>query len=380
MENFEWKSCIKLHLRVLRCLGLWPKNNDLYKLDLYTLYASVAALVILVGHNSCALINIFYVYNDLQALAKIVFVATTNLQATFKMYTFVRNIKTFKQLLAALNSDLFRPKTSQQFEIVKATLRTWRKAYAWFLTILCVIISMWSITPFLTGGVHHYQLPFDAWYPVEIKVSPNYEILYFYQLLCIWPISVGNIHVDSLFLAVMMYVKVQCEILCEELRTLKDNANFNTELINCVKHHKAILRFAQESNTFFSVIALGQMATSTSVLALTMFQLSFVNPASGEGLGHILYITGISTQMHLYCWFGNTVEVKSSQIISALYESEWINQPPPVKKNLLILSSRCQRPIRMTAIGLFILSLETFIRILRSAWSYYAVLSSVNND
>ncbi|XP_063925823.1 odorant receptor Or1-like [Zophobas morio] len=378
MENFDWKTTIKINLFVLRTVGLWPKDNELYKPDFYTVYASLAAIVIIGGHNLFQLINILYVYNDIKALTRIIFVATTNFLAATKMYFFVRNLKMVKQLFVRLNSEQFRPKTFEQLKLVEPTLKGWKTIYGVYVTIVCSIVFMWSINPFLTGGVQQYELPFDAWYPVQITVSPNYEILYAYQLVCIWPISMGNINLDSLIFAVMMYIRTQCDILCDDLRKLEDNEAFNRKLISCIRHHKAILRFAQDSNNFFSVIALGQMATSTAVLALTMFQLTFVNPVSGEGLGHLLYITGITAQILLYCWFGNKVELKSSQIIYALYESKWFQQPPPVKKNFLILSIRCQRPIKLTAINLFTLSLDTFIKILRSAWSYFAVLSSVN--
>jgi hypothetical protein len=58
------------------------------------------------------------------------------------------------------------------------------------------------------------------------------------------------------------------------------------------------------------MIILGQFATSTLVLALTMFQLTLVDPISEAAVTHVCYLLGISMEILLYCWFGNEVEIK----------------------------------------------------------------------
>lgn len=99
---------------------------------------------------------------------------------------------------------------------------------------------------------------------------------------------------------------------------------------------------------------------------------------SGEFFTHLSYIVGLTTQILLYCWFGNEVEIKvscqdekpvlffsqqSSKTLSAVYEAKWVGQPQSVTKNILIFGMRCQKPIKITAINLFTLSLETFIAV-----------------
>jgi hypothetical protein len=104
-----------------------------------------------------------------------------------------------------------------------------------------------------------------------------------------------------------------------------------------------------------------------------------VDPLSEAAFTHLSYIIGISTQVLLYCWFGNEVEIKvlpttsmpptfhfifqSSQIPYAIYKSDWFGRSVGVKTSLLILSVRCQQPVRITAINLFVLSLRTFVAV-----------------
>nr|XP_015833047.1 PREDICTED: odorant receptor 43a isoform X8 [Tribolium castaneum] len=75
-----------------------------------------------------------------------------------------------------------------------------------------------------------------------------------------------------------------------------------------------------------------------------------------------------------------TLENKSSKIPYSAFESDWTGAPIEAKKNLLIFILRTQKPIKMSAINLFSLSLETFTTILRTSWSYFAVLRQVNGQ
>jgi hypothetical protein len=86
--------------------------------------------------------------------------------------------------------------------------------------------------------------------------------------------------------------------------------------------------FAKDSNNVFNMIVLGQFATSTATLAMTMFQLTLVRtatlctvlltsrgqvePLSGEGIPFLLYLVGMTAEIFLYCWFGNEVEFRVS--------------------------------------------------------------------
>ncbi|KAJ3663388.1 hypothetical protein Zmor_007663 [Zophobas morio] len=376
MNTFDWKSAIHLNLIVLKSVGLWPKGNGLYKRDIYLVYALSLAIFLVGGFNLSQLINIYFIYTDFEILTSTILLTTTNVLALMKMYLFLKNVRKIKKLLNTLNTCEFRPKTLKEFELVKPSLTRWKKIYIWYNTIVIFNLLMWSIAPIL-GGLDQHRLPFEAWFPFDTQALPNYAAAYIYQIVCMWPMSLCNINLDCIIMALMMFLYVQCDLLCHSLRSLKWD-KFDEELVECIKRHKLILGFVKTSNDFFNWIILGQFATSTSVIALIMFQLTLVSPVSGEGLSHIFYIHGITTQIFLYCWFGNELEIKSSRIPYAVYESDWICQSLSVKRNIIFFGIRCQRPIKITAIKLFSLSLQTFLSIMRSAYSYFALLSNVN--
>ncbi|KYB28927.1 Putative odorant receptor 71a-like Protein [Tribolium castaneum] len=238
-----------------------------------------------------------------------------------------------------------------------------------------------AVTPLLTGDLAQYELPFWAWYPYKTRTSPLFEIMYLYQVICVFCIAIISLNIDLLNMALMMYVGIQCDLLCYDLKKLNNSKkDFNINLIKCIKHHKKIDSFAKHSNVFFNEILLTQFLTSTASLGLALFQLSLVDPLSLDGYTIVFYVLCIITEIFLYCFSGNEVECKSSKIPYSAFESDWTGAPIEAKKNLLIFILRTQKPIKMSAINLFSLSLETFTTILRTSWSYFAVLRQVNGQ
>ncbi|RZC42583.1 7tm 6 domain containing protein, partial [Asbolus verrucosus] len=308
MEYFDWKLTIRINILMLKSVGLWPKGNEIYKPNLYMLYAIISVVIIMGGHNFFQLMNIFFVYNDLEALAESMFITATDSLISVKLCFFILNIRTLKELMMSLNSVIFQPKSVQQVELVWPRLNIWKKTYVIYWILVGTTVCVWAIFPFLSNSVKDYRLPFSAWYPYDTKISPFYEITYFYQVLGMSFRTVAALNMDTMIAALMMYTATQCDILCDDLKNLQKD--FSEIFKGRVKHHQEIVRFAKNTNKFFNMILLGQFFTSITVIAFTMFQLTLVAPLSGASLSHMSYISAIIVQIFLYCWFGNEIEIQ----------------------------------------------------------------------
>ncbi|XP_064212327.1 odorant receptor 4-like [Tribolium castaneum] len=164
--------------------------------------------------------------------------------------------------------------------------------------------------PIIDGSIRKLELPFWAWYPYNIREAPLFQIVYMYQFFCVWCIAFLSMNIDMSNTSLMMFVKVQCQLLCNNLRNLKNYDNcFNAKLIECIKHHQQILSFSNIANSFANKILLTQFFTSTASLGLALFQLSLVEPLTVDSYIIVFYIIAIIDEIFLYCWFGNEVEV-----------------------------------------------------------------------
>ncbi|RZC40730.1 7tm 6 domain containing protein, partial [Asbolus verrucosus] len=115
--------------------------------------------------------------------------------------------------------------------------------------------------------------------------------------------------------------------------------------------------FAQNSNQFFNWIVLSAIS-----IGMTMFQLTVVALFSSEFYSYLFYANAIVVEIFMYCWFGNEVEVKSSRFLYAVFEADWTEASLEVKKNLVFFTLRCQKPIKVSALNLFYLTLNTFMK------------------
>jgi hypothetical protein len=247
MENFDWKLTIRANILVLKVAGLWPKGSEIYKLNLYTLYSFVSLNLFINAHNFFQAANILFVYTDLEALTALIFVTITDVLASFKVYCFVRNIAILKRLMVKLDKQIFQPRNEKQRDLVRPNLNSWKYTYEAFYIPVVTTLVLWAIFPIIDGTVKDRRLPFSAWYPYNTKTSPSYEITYLYQVISIWFLAIANLNMDTLIAALMMYIGCQCDILCDDMKNLRNSVedDFNRKLLDCIEHHKTILRSVQ---------------------------------------------------------------------------------------------------------------------------------------
>ncbi|KAJ3663646.1 hypothetical protein Zmor_007886 [Zophobas morio] len=319
MEKYEWRYHIKFHMLTLRMLGLWPRGEEIYKPGLYMVHSATALTVFLLGHIFFQVVNIYFIRTNLEAVTGTVYVLVIDMLVVFKVYCVITNMGMLKQLLRTLDTDMFQPKNTIQMS--------------------------------------------------AIQIST-----------CIVYITAIHINIDALVAALNVFNGSQFDILCDNLRNLhKLGENILKNFIGCVKHHKEILSFADKSNRFLNWILFVQFFVFAFCIGITLFQLTLVVPMSNEFFSLLSYGVAITMQIFMYCWFGNEIEVKSSNIPYAAFECQWTDFSEKIKKKLLFFTLVSQKPVRFSAINLFYLNLDTFLRILKTSYSYFALLHQVNS-
>ncbi|KAJ3663339.1 hypothetical protein Zmor_007628 [Zophobas morio] len=308
LAKFNSKHKIGANLFFLRLVGLWPIGCDSYKFSAYTTHAIISIIIIMGSYNFARVMNLFFIYTDLEELTGSIYLTVTDCLVLVKMYFFVQNIRMLKELIGHLDSDLFIPKNETHINLILNGVKAWRISYKSFWVMVAGTLSSWSIVPLFDHDKR--RLPLEAWYPYDIKLSPYYEITYICQVVSIWFLATANMNMDSFMAALMMFIGTQCDILCDDLRNLPEKDEFNKKLLDCVTHHKDVLRFAENSNKAYNIIILGQFFTSCLAIALSMFQMTLVDMTSNDGLGFLFYICAMTVQLFQYCWFGNEIEVK----------------------------------------------------------------------
>ncbi|XP_015838099.1 odorant receptor Or1 isoform X1 [Tribolium castaneum] len=379
LQKFDWKATIRPNIAFLHYLGIWPEGEEYYKLNFYTLKTILYIIILVISTIVFQVINIFFTLDDLTSLTANIYVLLTEILYFIKLCFLVKNMPALKLLMKTLDHKLFQPKANQ-IVIIQPLLNFWKLIFLAFVITCSFTVLFWAIFPILDSSEEEKRLPLLAWYPYDTKISPNYELTYLHQVASYIYICYSHLNIDTFITALNTYIQCQFDILCDNLKNIKsDTKNVDTKLAKCIKHHLLILMFANTSNEFFSWIIFFQFTSSAAITGMTLFQLTVVKPFTTEFYNFMAYVTAEVVQIFMYCWFGNEVQVKSSNIPYAAFGSDWTEFSPNKQKSLLFLITRSQKSVKMSAFNVFDLTTDSFVKILKSAWSYFALLNQVNS-
>nr|ALR72581.1 odorant receptor OR38 [Colaphellus bowringi] len=260
--------------------------------------------------------------------------------------------------------------------------------------------TFWAICPFTEDVA---SLPIAAWIPFKTDSSPSFELAFAYEIIATVIGGITDLNADCFMAGFIMVVCAQMKILNDSLLNLRHfaveelNAEtggnndddgiaeelqkiMNRKLVECVHHHRYILEFAEEANSLFTTSILGQFAVSVIIICTTLFEMTLVPFASIKFISLILYQYCMLMEIFIVCYFGNEVILESSKLTKYAYHSDWRDCSQEFKRNLLFFMTRSQRALKLYAGGFFTLSLDTYVKILKSSWSYFVVLIQVNKD
>ncbi|XP_074034898.1 odorant receptor 10-like isoform X2 [Leptinotarsa decemlineata] len=297
--------------------------------------------------------------------------------ASAKSYYLAKNRRAFQILVDTLNDKIFQPKTSQQKCIAENSLRFYRTIKTVLLATCSMAVISSMTTPLLVKK-NDENLPFASWYPFNVTSSPVHEVVYIHQCISCIYISYINIYADIMISGFTTFIGLQCDMLCDEMATMADCRKIEYSVGEFVEYHRHILRFAKKTEEVFSEIYFLQFIASTSCLCMTLFLLSVVERNTFEFFYLIEFLASMFNLLLVPCWFSSEMKRKSENIPLAIYSCPWMDASESVKKEIIYFMHRTQQPIRFKAIGFFNISVETFTSIVRSSFSYYAVLNNLN--
>ncbi|CAH1371553.1 unnamed protein product [Tenebrio molitor] len=274
-------------------------------------------------------------------------------------------------------------------------------------------------------------MPYTTWMPFDYNDSPLYELVFAFQIFStvVYGYYIGA--TDAVICGFMMLIKAQFLIVKRELETLIERAQQATKLeskletlINraeqgaqveanpesntdiksyspegidriqllnertqyfaeknaneAVFHHQELIALCDHAEEDFCYLMLLQFLSSLLIVCFQLFQLSTLSPDSVEFFSMSMYLVLMLFQLLCYCWHGNEVQIVSGEVSSYVFNINWIIMKESIKKSLILIMMRSQRPCYFTAGKFSLLSLQTFMTIVRGAASYFMFLRQMN--
>ncbi|KAG7300054.1 hypothetical protein JYU34_015587 [Plutella xylostella] len=151
-------------------------------------------------------------------------------------------------------------------------------------------------------------------------------------------------------------------------------------LKDCIKHHNSIISYVALIERAFSLASVLQLMLSAMVLCLVGVQfLSIENPASHpmQIMWMVIYLSCMLIEVFILCWFGDDLIWKSSSLRQAAFDGPWRRCGRRPARCVLLLMTRCQRPLAVTAGKIFPLSLQTYTVLINWSYKAFAVMSNM---
>ncbi|KAG5684487.1 hypothetical protein PVAND_013719 [Polypedilum vanderplanki] len=414
-----------LQLWYLKRLGLWaPETDNKLIQTLYTIWSYFYRWFFLYLYTFTQ-IMFFTDVEDMMDVAEGFFLLMTQITLLYKVEKFYSNRHRIKACERILRSSLFCPQNEEEDAVIKESMILTFTFGMAFLVPAVITISSWAIMPFFEEKMH---LPIAAWYPYSTENPWIFTLTYIYQIYGILMSASFNVSTDTFASSMISHANGQVQRLGIQLKKIgysdgisnkdmkKDlkalRANYMTrenkivkvdeqmkeinkkidalkekhgenygEVIRCIVYHENILSFCSEIQDIFKGPIFAQIMASTIIICMTCFLLVNQSSNPGAAASSVSYLLTMVTQILLFCWIGNEVIYSSYRLTEQAYFSNFQSFDKKAAKALILFMQRVSKDINIMAGMIFevTLSLPSFMGIMKSSYSYFAVLNTVQN-
>ncbi|XP_045534319.1 odorant receptor 22b-like [Papilio machaon] len=142
----------------------------------------------------------------------------------------------------------------------------------------------------------------------------------------------------------------------------------------CIKRQQLILWLVDEVESIFGSSMVLQFLVMAWIICMTVYKIIGLKVMSMEFVTMFLYLGCVLLQLFIFCYYGTQLKYESEFVNQSIYESDWPAVSPRLRRPLLIMMERCYRPIAPCIAYIVPMSLDTFISIVKSAYSLYTFL------
>ncbi|VEN52213.1 unnamed protein product [Callosobruchus maculatus] len=278
-------------------------------------------------------------------------------------------------LMELIGAKIFQPKNLRQTKMAEEALRFHKNQRLLILGTCFTAVSCLVTTPIFYNK-NEEQLPFTGWYPFNVTRSPHHELIYLYQCTAIFFEVFINMYTEITMGAFCTFISIQCDFICDNLRSI-DAKDSTAKINDFVEHHIQTVRFSKITEVVYAEICLAQFASITLALCMSLLLLSGVDSSDFEFVFLLFFQLSMFTLLLQPCWFSSETQRRSELIPEAIFGSPWVDLSKSFRNDMIFFIARTQKPIKLHAVNFFHISLDIFVQILKTSFSYYTFLSTI---
>ncbi|XP_050312917.1 odorant receptor 30a-like [Anthonomus grandis grandis] len=209
---------------------------------------------------------------------------------------------------------------------------------------------------------------YELWLPFDINENGPVMIV---CKLCLSQMGVlFNSCSQVMLQSLMVFVTSQLAILQIRARTMFDR---RTGVEALIEKHQFLIGFVSKINEAIKYVILLEYILNSVNIATALLQI-LMSHSLIEITFSLVYLLLLLSQVMIFGWTASRISTQSFNVSNAVYSSNWTEQSESVKRTLLIVMMRAQKPLTLD-IGPFIpMNNEACLTTLKGAYSYAGVM------
>ncbi|XP_044597153.1 odorant receptor 2a-like [Cotesia glomerata] len=378
---------LTLNFFVLTLVGLWkPRGWSGIKAVLYHFYTAIVIFAN-ISFLFSGIMDLEFVNVDIAAIIDNISLLLSLVTIRQKTACAIGNRKDIKEIIDTLGRSPFKPQDQEEENIVKRF-----DGFTGYILKYYPVLFTMAITWYSIGHIFLMDppqvLPYRGWFPYSYNSTAIYWITAIYQLYAICSAASINLAFDPLLPCIICHMCAQVHILRYrfDLMIKKLEVIYGThpkDVITSserrmvgewVDHHISVLNLIKYINATWSKVIFVQYTASSLILCTVAYVLSHMNAASMNFAGNFFYFIAMNFQIFFQCFCANQVTLEFLDITTTLYDTNWFNLTNSLRRSLTIILCETFRPVLFTSSFFIILSLESFTKVIKCAYTVYNVL------
>ncbi|KAG6455425.1 odorant receptor 13a [Manduca sexta] len=377
--------------RVSYLMGLSTSDHDMF----YLLYSTTVKFMITL--LVCG--ELWYIFTETSSLDGIASSINVTLIQFITIYRY-KNMMDHKDIYKKLATSMESPYFDTSNEKRKQLVVFWAKRNEKYLKLLLFLgnctLAAWYLYPLVDDIEYNLIIGFHT--PFSFKTPLRYPVVYLVVVIAFTYISHFVMVTDLIMQAHLIHLLCQFTVLADCFENLLDDCQHGFEdvprnmLVNnkqfaskyirrlghLVEQHKKILKHTVNLRNTLSRPMLGQLAASGTLICCIGYQATTTMTESiVKCLMSLFYLGYNSFELYIICLWCEEITTQSMNIGDAIYCSGWecgVTRLPGVRSTITLVLARANKPLVLTAGGMYNLSLTAYTTLVKTSYSALTVL------
>uniref|UniRef100_A0AAU6NDM6 Odorant receptor n=1 Tax=Mythimna loreyi TaxID=667449 RepID=A0AAU6NDM6_9NEOP len=389
----DQSSMFNKNFTFYKIFGLWSGNPPW---KYYRYYSFAYLSVTFVGFNLLLTLNLLYIPQKIELFIGEVIFYFTEITIAAKIWTILFMRDKLIVAIKLIDCDEFVGDYENKDGILYKTNMGYRLGWKMYSILSNIVYVFDVVVPIFLNLVRgtRPKLPVSNYYFLSDEQRESgflFWFIYWYQGIGIYGHMMYNVSIDSLIAGLLVIAIAQLKVLNHNLRNLKLSEEENKlpyeiqdkiqirRLNKSLIHYEVILNFCDTVQNMLSVTLFVQFGVSTLIICVVMCGL--VLPSSIEFKAFlVMFLFTMTLRIFVPGFLGTQLSHESEELVTSTYNSEWIPRSESFKRSLKLLRERAAFPIVITGLQMFPLSLLTFVSIMKTAYSFYTLIKTVQEQ